>query len=126
MRISELERRTGISRHTIRYYEQARLISNVQRSVNNYRDYGEAVVADLLLLKNLKSFGFTLEEIKSVLTAMRSGGVDCAAGARILREKRIRVEEQVQALQNVRNALYQEEQRLEKSARQTRLQVNQR
>ena len=44
MRIAELEQRTGVSRHTLRYYEKEGLLLEVGRRGNNYRDYSEKAV----------------------------------------------------------------------------------
>lgn len=40
MNIGELERRSGVGRHALRYYEQLGLIV-AQRQANNYRSYSE-------------------------------------------------------------------------------------
>ena len=37
MRIAELESRTGLGRHALRFYEREGLLTGVRRGVNNYR-----------------------------------------------------------------------------------------
>ena len=54
MRIAELEQRTGVSRHTLRYYEKQGLLIEVGRRDNNYRDYPEQAVQ---LLGRMQLFG---------------------------------------------------------------------
>ena len=44
MRISELEARTGLGRHALRFYEREGVLVGVKRGENNYRDYPEAAV----------------------------------------------------------------------------------
>ncbi len=42
MFISELEKKTGLTRHTIRFYEKEGFLENyIRRGENNYRDYSE-------------------------------------------------------------------------------------
>ncbi|GHO97789.1 hypothetical protein KSF_078370 [Reticulibacter mediterranei] len=43
MLISELEKKTGLPRHTIRFYEQEGLLEkhSIRRGENNYRDYSD-------------------------------------------------------------------------------------
>ncbi|PAV25115.1 MerR family transcriptional regulator [Tamilnaduibacter salinus] len=116
MRIGELESRSGLSRHTIRYYEKEGLLSPPYRQSNNYRVYPESAVKDLLMIRELKAMDFTLAEIRSVLAAMRSGDMDCALGAALVRNKRRAVEQRMTALGQLLETLRTEEDRLRASA----------
>ena len=52
MFISELEKKTGLTRHTIRFYEKEGFLENyIRRGENNYRDYSEDAVVLLLNIK---------------------------------------------------------------------------
>lgn len=116
MRISELEVKTGLGRHALRFYEREGLLAGIRRTANNYRDYPESSVRDARLIKQMQSLGFSLREIKSVLKAMRSGGIDCARGARLMAEKRARIEVQISDLRKVSKILSREQARLEERA----------
>jgi DNA-binding transcriptional MerR regulator len=116
MRIAELEKRTGLSRHALRFYEREALLIGVSRGANNYRDYPESAVKDAALLQQLQSLGFTLQEIREVLNAMRAKSIDCAQGARLMAEKRVAVEAQIASLRKISKILLREQQRLEDSA----------
>ncbi len=116
MRIAELENRTGIGRHSLRYYEREGLLAGVRRGQNNYRDYPESAVRDTTLLRQLQSLGFSLHEIREVLDAMRAGSINCAHGARLMAEKRAKVEAQIADLRKVSKILTREQRRLEESA----------
>ena len=63
MRIGDVEKQTGISRKTIRFYEQYGLIS-VNRSENSYRDYGPEVVGQLRAISQLRRAGVSLADIQ--------------------------------------------------------------
>ena len=119
MRIAELESRTGLGRHALRFYEREGLLVGVSRGANNYRDYPESAVKDTTLLQQLQSLGFSLQEIREVLNAMRAKSIDCAQGARLMAEKRTAVDAQIANLRKVSKILMREQQQLEdRAARQ--------
>jgi MerR family transcriptional regulator, copper efflux regulator len=70
MFISELEKKTGLTRHTIRFYEKEGFLKNyIRRGENNYRDYSEDAVVLLLNIKAGQAAGFTLAELKELVEA---------------------------------------------------------
>jgi len=72
MLINELSKKTGLSIHTIRYYENLGMIeglSNEKVKSNNYKHYNDNVVERLEIIIEAKEVGFTLAEIKKILTA---------------------------------------------------------
>ena len=71
MFISELEKKTGLTRHTIRFYEKEGFLEKryIRRGENNYRHYSEAAVALLLNIKAGQAAGFTLAELKELREA---------------------------------------------------------
>jgi DNA-binding transcriptional MerR regulator len=117
MNVGELEAQTGLGRDAIRFYERRGLLGAVPRSANNYRDYPPSLVKELKLLRSMQSLGFSLDEIGQVLEGLRSRGVDCLQGARLLAGKRERVEAQIRDLRPVSRVLRQEQVRLEERAR---------
>lgn len=121
MRIAELESRTGLGRHALRFYEREGLLVGVRRGENNYRDYPESAVKDASLLQQLQSLGFSLQEIREVLDAMRAKSIDCAQGARLMAEKRTAVESQIANLRRVSKVLLREQLRLEERAAQEQI-----
>ena len=63
MRIGDVERLTGLSRKTIRLYEEKGLLS-VVRSENSYREYDDAIVAKLRTIAVLRRAGVPLMDIQ--------------------------------------------------------------
>ncbi|MBA3979699.1 MAG: MerR family transcriptional regulator [Alcanivorax sp.] len=116
MQIAELEQRTGVSRHTLRYYEKAGLLQEVERRGNNYRDYTDKAVERVIMVRQLKTLGFALREIRDVLDALRSNSIDCEQGARLMAEKRLEVNQRIAELKEVSIMLGREQMRLEASA----------
>jgi DNA-binding transcriptional MerR regulator len=113
MKISELEASTGVGRHAVRYYERQGLLGEVQRTGGNYRDYPESLVKEIKLLRSMQALGFSLTEIRQVLDGLRSSDIDCLDGARLLADKRQRIEEQIRDLREVSRTLRHEQKRLE-------------
>ncbi|MBC6936638.1 MAG: heavy metal-responsive transcriptional regulator [Chloroflexi bacterium] len=67
MQIKELSDRTGVSRKTIRYYEQIGLLSPAKRAENRYRVYDTTDVERLRFIKSARALDFTLQEIAQIL-----------------------------------------------------------
>ncbi|GAB3255740.1 MerR family transcriptional regulator [Chitinimonas naiadis] len=88
MRIAELEKLSGLSRDTIRYYEREGLISTPRRSDNGYRDYDRHTLAELHFIHKGKWLGFSLEEMKVAIPSLRKPPERCQALHEALREKR--------------------------------------
>lgn len=117
MEIKELEAQTGLGRDAIRYYERRGLLGAVPRGPNNYRDYPASLVRELKLLRAMQALGFSLDEISGVLEGMRSEGIDCLSGAKLLAARREVVETQIRELRRVSRVLRVEQGRLEERAR---------
>lgn len=66
--IGQLAKRTGVSVDTIRYYERNRLVSPTRRLASGYRRYGEAELKRLRFICRAKALGFTLAEIRELLS----------------------------------------------------------
>jgi DNA-binding transcriptional MerR regulator len=115
MRIGELEKCSGASRHTLRYYESLGLIST-RRSANNYREYSPQTLDDLIFIQQAQSMGFALGEIGEILQARREQQMDCAQGALLVTRKLAEVEQKITELQQLREFLNNEKLRLEASA----------
>ena len=66
-RIGEVSERTGLTRRTLRHYDDLGLLVPAQRSSGDYRLYDEADLVRLLQIQNLKAIGLGLTEIADVL-----------------------------------------------------------
>jgi MerR family transcriptional regulator, copper efflux regulator len=89
MYIGEVSRRTGLSVKAIRFYEEKGLIHKPQR-VGHYRVYGESDVNLLLLIKEAKSLGVTLSQLKGVVEYI-DGEVDWARIKMFLADLRLQL-----------------------------------
>ncbi|WP_369809822.1 MerR family transcriptional regulator [Parafrankia sp. EUN1f] len=68
LQIGEVAERVGLSLRTVRYYEEAGLLVPTGRTPGGFRLYDDDAVDRLLLIKRMKPLGFTLEEMRSLLT----------------------------------------------------------
>jgi DNA-binding transcriptional MerR regulator len=66
--IGDVAERVALSLRTVRYYEEAGLLLPVGRTAGGFRLYDDDAVDRLLLIKKMKPLGFTLEEMRSLLT----------------------------------------------------------
>jgi MerR family transcriptional regulator, copper efflux regulator len=72
MLINELSKRTGITTHTIRFYEKSGLIKGKRDAnikSNNYFHYDEETIDRLTAIREAKSAGFTISEIGELIDA---------------------------------------------------------
>jgi Zn(II)-responsive transcriptional regulator len=66
--IGQLARRAGVAIDTVRYYERNDLLSPAGRLASGYRRYGEAELKRLRFIRRAKALGFTLEDIRGLLS----------------------------------------------------------
>ncbi|MBR5888920.1 MAG: MerR family transcriptional regulator [Akkermansia sp.] len=71
--ISALSRKTGLSIHTLRYYEKEGLLRYVERTESGRRVYGEASMGCLLGVLCMKRAGMTLPQIKAFMDVTIEG-----------------------------------------------------
>lgn len=64
MRIQEVEERTGISSHNIRYYEKEKLICPQRNLTNKYREYTEDDIQKLNTIKLLRMMNIPVRNIR--------------------------------------------------------------
>jgi MerR family mercuric resistance operon transcriptional regulator len=79
--IGSLARAAGVNVETVRYYERRGLIERPVRQGSEYREYSDADVARLRLIRRAKALGFTLTEIRSLLPATDTGCADSVLAA---------------------------------------------
>lgn len=67
MNIKEAEALSGVSRRNIRFYEQKGLLKPVRNRDNDYREYSEADVETLKLIRVLRMVDMPIEQIRNVV-----------------------------------------------------------
>jgi len=76
--IGELARRTGTKVETVRYYEKIGLLAPPGRTQGNYRIYSEADLARLSFIRRTRDLGFSIDQIRMLLSLSDDASRDCA------------------------------------------------
>jgi MerR family Zn(II)-responsive transcriptional regulator of zntA len=108
MLISELSNRTGLSIHTLRYYENYGLFKgekNENVKTNNYKHYDESLVEKIELIKEAKEIGFTLAEIRELLDSWFDNQLSIEKKVEVLNDKIAEIDAKIIQLQQVRKFL---------------------
>lgn len=107
MLIGELSKRTGLSRDTIRFYEKSGLIAlnRKERRDNNYKEYSEETLQQLMTIKLIKSFGFTLTEVSDILVLMGVSQANCDNVLNLFEDKIRKVDDKIRDLIDIRTLL---------------------
>ena len=89
IQIGELSRRTGCNIVTIRYYEQIALLPAPARSAGRYRVYDTADVRRLAFIRRARELGFTLDDVRTLLSLSADDGQDKCANVREVAERHL-------------------------------------
>jgi len=104
-RVGEVAKRAGVNLQTIRYYERRGLLPRPPRTASNYRLYPQDSVRRVLFIKRAQELGFTLKEIKELLSLRAAPRARCA-DVRNRAEAKVRdIDEKMHALDAIRKAL---------------------
>ena len=110
MLINELSKKTGISTHTIRFYEKSGLIEGRQdESVksNNYLHYDDVTIEKLEFISDAKSVGFTIKEIGQIIDAWYNEKYSKNQKLEILDDKLISLEQKMKEIKAMKKQLLQ-------------------
>lgn len=107
LRIGELARQSGLSVEAIRYYERRGLISPAGRLPSGYRTYHPDSQQRLHFILRCKDLGFSLEEIRELLTLQQQPDQSSAEVKRRVEEKITLVEQKLHQLQQLNASLHQ-------------------
>jgi MerR family copper efflux transcriptional regulator len=110
MLINELSKRTGITAHTIRFYEKSGLIKGKRdESVksNKYFHYDEETVEKLELVRDAKSVGFTISEIGQLMDAWYNNKMTVSEKLSVLDGKLLSIEDRIKQLKEMKKMISQ-------------------
>ncbi len=97
--IQEVSAKTGLSTHTLRYYEKEGLITGVGRSSGGFRQYSDEDLDTLGLICCLRNTGMSLQEIARFVSLSREGEHTLAQRVELLRLHRENVLDRISEMQ---------------------------
>lgn len=97
--IQEAAHESGLSEHTLRYYERIGLIENVERAGNGHRRYTPADLGWIDLLKCLRATGMPVAQMIAFAELVRCGTHTIPDRLDLLTEHRRDVLQQIDELQ---------------------------
>ena len=100
MKIGELARRSGLSVHTIRYYERIGLLPYADRDRSSQRNYDDAILTWIDFLDRLKATGMPIREMLRYAALRERGAGTEAERQKLLEQHRSRVREHLAELQD--------------------------
>ena len=98
--ISDAARASGVSAHTLRYYERAGLLEPVDRAGSGHRRYAEEDLARIRFLIRLRSTGMPIRRIREYAELMRRGEDTEEARMALLEEHRDAVRSQLAEMEH--------------------------
>jgi MerR family mercuric resistance operon transcriptional regulator len=103
MTIGALAKAAGVNVETVRYYQRRGLLPRPERPMGGFRYYGAEALERLLSIKRAQQAGFSLTEIATLL---RLDPVrDRHAAHRLAERKVAEIDEQIDTLSKLREAL---------------------
>ncbi|WP_077618013.1 MerR family transcriptional regulator [Bacillus sinesaloumensis] len=93
-KISEFAEMTGLSKETLRYYEDVKLLEPAYiNPKNKYRYYDDGSFFLAVLLVKLRNLGFSIQEMKSIMNDESFGNLE-----QLMIQKRTKIENQIAEL----------------------------
>jgi len=103
--IGKVANLTGIGVETIRFYEKRGLIDAPPRTESGYRQYPKSTVARVRFIRHAKELGFTLREIRELMSIRLDPSVRCEDVRQIAQGKLADINERIQSLGRMRDTL---------------------
>jgi DNA-binding transcriptional MerR regulator len=110
MLINELSKKSGISIHTIRFYEKSGLIEGKRDDTitsNNYYHYDDVTVEKLEFISDAKSVGFTIKEIGQIIDAWYNRKYTKKQKLEILEDKLASLEQRMKEIKEMKKQILQ-------------------
>lgn len=103
--IGKLATETDITIDTVRYYEKEGLLAPAAKTGAGYRLYDEDAVRRLRFIRQAQQCGFSLMEIRELLTLKNSDAACCKDVKGVAIAKKLQLEHKIRALQAMSGAL---------------------
>ena len=103
--IGEAAVQAKVTPDTLRYYEREGLIEPAARTESGYRLYGADQLRRLRFIRQAQECGFSLGEIRQLLSVRASASACCGDVRRLAVEKKLHIEARIKAMRAISRAL---------------------
>jgi MerR family copper efflux transcriptional regulator len=97
-------KRIGIRPSAVRFYEREGLVAS-ERLPNGYRTYDRDAIKVLSFISRAKGLGFSLEEVREILVARRSGTEPCGCVTKMIERNLAGIDQRIAELSVLRRQL---------------------
>jgi len=105
MRAIELARATGVSVHTIRYYQRIGLLTPAKDALNGYHQFSVADGQAVRFIKRAQSVGLTLDEVAVIFERANHRQTPCPEVREMVRNRLAEVEYRLLEWTELRNRI---------------------
>jgi MerR family transcriptional regulator, copper efflux regulator len=103
--IGEVAEQAKVHIETLRYYERRGLVARPPRSISNYRLYPQDAVRRVRFIKRAQALGFSLKDIRDLLSLRAAPGTGCAEVRQQAETKIKDIEDKIDSLTAMKQAL---------------------
>jgi MerR family transcriptional regulator, copper efflux regulator len=103
--IGQVAGRSGVGVETVRFYEREGLIPQPPRPESGFRRYPQDAVSRIRFIQRSKALGFSLREIKELLSLRVDTATSCGEVKKRAEAKILDIEGKIHSLQEMSNAL---------------------
>ena len=105
LKIGDVARLAALSIDAVRFYEREGLLGRVRRTSAGHRQYDSEVVRRLAFVRRATALGFSLAEVKGLLTLRVSARTPCERVRERALSKLADIDQRIAELQAMRDAL---------------------
>lgn len=106
MHIGNIAKQAGVSVDAIRFYERSRILARAPRTLGGFRVYTGEDIAAIRFVRRAQHLGFTLPQIREILTLRRNDVRACAAVRDRLQGKLNEVQAKIRELNQLDSELH--------------------
>ncbi len=104
--IGDVAKQAEVNIETLRYYERKGVVPEPPRTDSNYRVYPEDTVRRVRFVKHAQELGFSLKEIKELLSLRATPGASCQDVQQRATAKINEIDEKILLLQLMQQVLH--------------------
>lgn len=105
LKIGDVAEQGGVNLQTIRYYEREGLLPEPPRLASGYRMFPETAVRRVRFIKRAQELGFSLAEIRDLLSLRENAGAGALDMRNRAKAKVASIEEKIRTLRAMKDAL---------------------